>query len=583
MAAGHARRRAHTHDDDVRRLPKSRLGRRLDAELGLDGEQPLSEPEFVALRAYTGPLFEKYNAILRAPIAAFFRGVLESLGCADNKYETTLQVLSAAIVKLSKLTQVSTVYRAPGRALAPSFWRNARDGLAGIIETGCLSTSADREVAMQYARRSNAKLLFELKLGFVARGADIGKFGLSQYPSEGEILLPPLTALQMVDSRVEKDLVIVTFRPTIASAAVKTGADDNAKAAAAAAEAQKARDTAAAAKEAAHAEAQAAMQWKLTMSEMRVKQLQRQATDLKREAASAKAKAVADQLKAFSTPTDGGGRAEAKAAVTAEVAEHVRALEAQLAQAQKESEAAQKEATARRAEAERAAELEAMANKQLQTTLFANNARLARVKQQEIIASEKAAAAMLQVPDGAGGGDGADGGAAAVGELEAIMQNVTDLRKRKVFAEGDNWEGTLSDWFATAARLMREDPQSMSLQNLGCCTIACLVGEINEDMEPVLEGGKRRRRGGVCRRDQACAHRAAQGRAEFGKGRAAQIEPPKQTLQAPPPPPPPAGSSRRQRRRPTARVRPSAARTSSTSSRASISTPCAISSPRRRC
>ena len=122
-------------------------------------------------------------------------------------------------------------------------------------------------------------------------------------------------------------------------------------------------------------------------------------------------------------------------------------------------------------------ELEAMANKQLQTTLFANNARLARVKQQEIIASEKAAAAMLQVPDAAAAADG--GGAAAVGALEEIMQNVTDLRRRKEFVEAGNWEGTLSEWFATAARLMKGEPQSMSLQNLGCCTIACLVGEIN--------------------------------------------------------------------------------------------------------
>ena len=76
---------------------------------------------------------------------------------------------------------------------------------------------------MEYARRSSAALLFELRLGFVARGADIGKWGLSQYPSEGEILLPPLTALQMTESRVEKDLVIVTFRPTIAANPLKTG------------------------------------------------------------------------------------------------------------------------------------------------------------------------------------------------------------------------------------------------------------------------------------------------------------------------------------------------------------------------
>ena len=125
-------------------------------------------------------VFEKYNPILRAATAAFFKSVLVTLGCVSNRYEATLHVLSAAITKLGKLTRVTSVYRAPGRALPPSFWQHAREGLAGIIETGCLSTSSDKEVALQYARRSKAKLLFEIRLGFVARGADIGRFGLSQ-------------------------------------------------------------------------------------------------------------------------------------------------------------------------------------------------------------------------------------------------------------------------------------------------------------------------------------------------------------------------------------------------------------------
>ena len=125
------------------------------------------------------------HVILRAATAAFFRHMLEALHCTDNRYETTIHVLTAAIIKLGKLTSTSVVYRAPGRAMAPEFWRNALDGLAGVIETGCLSTSAKKEVALQYARRSDAKLLFELRLGFVARGADIGLWGLSQYANEG--------------------------------------------------------------------------------------------------------------------------------------------------------------------------------------------------------------------------------------------------------------------------------------------------------------------------------------------------------------------------------------------------------------
>ena len=214
----------------------SRAGRKLDARLGVEGEQSLSEAEFLALRAYTGPMFEKYNVVLRSATAAIFRKMMEELQLTDNRYETTIHLLSAAVIKLSKLTSVSTVYRAPGRAMPPEFWRHALDGLAGVIETGArvrehrtpfethgrarfrlshdprsfvtirlildarvgmLSTSANKDVALEYAGRSDAKLLFELRLGFVSRGADIGQFELSQYPSEGEILLPPLTALQV--------------------------------------------------------------------------------------------------------------------------------------------------------------------------------------------------------------------------------------------------------------------------------------------------------------------------------------------------------------------------------------------------
>ena len=116
---GHDKRNTMKYDE----YQQSKLGRQLTAGLGIEGEQPMSEPEFIVLRAYTGPLFEKYNCILRASNAAFFRQILEGLGCKNNPYETTITVLSAAIVKLSKLTYVPVVYRAPGRALSTSFGR----------------------------------------------------------------------------------------------------------------------------------------------------------------------------------------------------------------------------------------------------------------------------------------------------------------------------------------------------------------------------------------------------------------------------------------------------------------------------
>ena len=195
----------------------SPAGRHLDVELSAEGSNPLAPAEFKVLRCYTGPLYEKYNCILRAGVSVFFQKRLKELCCGSNRYSTTLHVLSAAIVKLGKLTKVSTVYRAPGRAQPPSFWRAAMSGLAGVVEAGCLSCSSRKQVAMDYASLTKAKLLFEVQLGFVARGADLGAHGLSQYPSEAEILMPPVTALQVLSHRVEQDVVVVVLRPTIPS------------------------------------------------------------------------------------------------------------------------------------------------------------------------------------------------------------------------------------------------------------------------------------------------------------------------------------------------------------------------------
>lgn len=56
---------------------------------------------------------------------------------ADNLYATTLHVLSSAIMRLGKLTEATHVYRAPGRALPPSFWEKSKwRGIAGFIDTG---------------------------------------------------------------------------------------------------------------------------------------------------------------------------------------------------------------------------------------------------------------------------------------------------------------------------------------------------------------------------------------------------------------------------------------------------------------
>ena len=125
-----------------------------------------------------------------------------------NFYATTLHVLTAAILKLGKITPADLVYRAPGGALPNSFWhKQMPECVQGGIELAFMSTTTAKEEAMAYARRAPGMILFEVVQGFVARGASIS--WLSQYPNEEEILFPPLTALEVSETRVEGALLIV--------------------------------------------------------------------------------------------------------------------------------------------------------------------------------------------------------------------------------------------------------------------------------------------------------------------------------------------------------------------------------------
>ena len=102
------------------------------------GEPEMTLAEAMGLRLYTGPLFLKYNSVLRGlnSEADFLQKELVGLCCAAevseqlaageisfvqakdkvNRYTTTLHVINSGIVKTSKLTFASKVYRAASRA-----------------------------------------------------------------------------------------------------------------------------------------------------------------------------------------------------------------------------------------------------------------------------------------------------------------------------------------------------------------------------------------------------------------------------------------------------------------------------------
>lgn len=191
-----------------------------NTRLGNHGFAPLEQAEFIAARMYTGPCFEKYNAVLRAGLdMSFFVDRRQKL-CADNRYATTLATLNSSFQTLSKLQQALPVYRAPGGALPTQFWQPDELGALGGIELGCLSTTVKKEIAHEYACRSKAFVIFEIKQDLVDRGADLS--WLSQYPGEGEITFPPLTSLSVVKTRIDGSVLVVELNPSLAATPTET-------------------------------------------------------------------------------------------------------------------------------------------------------------------------------------------------------------------------------------------------------------------------------------------------------------------------------------------------------------------------
>ena len=182
---------------------------RVNGELAGLGEPVLLEEELIGGRLYTGPMFQKYNLVLRSSgegAPQSLRADFEAL-CHGNRYATTLHVLNSCIVKLSKLTKVCKVYRGLAKGVLPdAFWNKDKYGVRGGVEAAFMSTTADRSVASSYASGGGAGLLLELEQGMVDRGAELS--WLSQYPHEAEVLFAPLTGIELKDHRVEGSVIV---------------------------------------------------------------------------------------------------------------------------------------------------------------------------------------------------------------------------------------------------------------------------------------------------------------------------------------------------------------------------------------
>merc|ERR1719350_2401272 len=187
-------------------------------------EELVTEEEVVGVRLYTGPMFEKYNAVnrggaLNTEQVPFMKKQFEDK-CRGNRYTTTIHVINSALIKLSKLQKAETVYRGvEGGILPENFWHKTEFGVCGGVEFGFLSTTLNPDVAKTYAKSGGrAATMFEIKMGMVDRGADIS--GFSQYPHEQEICFAPLTGIEVEGTRVEGSVLVVQARLNINLAAM---------------------------------------------------------------------------------------------------------------------------------------------------------------------------------------------------------------------------------------------------------------------------------------------------------------------------------------------------------------------------
>jgi len=185
---------------------------RINECLRADKHTELIIEEAVGGRLYTGPMYEKYNAVLRffsgkarydaAEEIPFLQRKCASLGLGSwaeiqnregtvvarvwqwaNKFATTIHAINSLVLKCSKLTVATTVYRGLSNAALPAaFWEVDEFRLSGGVEFGFTSTSTDRAQAASYAEAGNASTLLEMAMGLVDRGASLR--WLSQYLHE---------------------------------------------------------------------------------------------------------------------------------------------------------------------------------------------------------------------------------------------------------------------------------------------------------------------------------------------------------------------------------------------------------------
>jgi hypothetical protein len=184
------------------------------------------KPAHVAMvRLYTGSLYWIWNKTLRGLTetepAARAAAKVELL-----KWATCIAVLYEAVLKLSAVTGVMTVFRGLDESdleLPESFTNPSKteQGFAGGVEMAFMSTTQDQDIAFQFAGgRGKKGSIIEIKFNAASRGANLQPFSI--WPQEQELLFPPFTYLTYkfcqqsgVKRLIKMDAQISTNRPNL--------------------------------------------------------------------------------------------------------------------------------------------------------------------------------------------------------------------------------------------------------------------------------------------------------------------------------------------------------------------------------
>ena len=197
----------------------------------------LTHGELVALRLFTGPMYVKYNEVLRAttlqesaaqPAESLEAKVTVPEGAPTleaNTYSTTIGLLISGLVKLGRIASLprgargqAVAYRGlAGLDLPSAVFTPDEQGFCGVVEPALLSMSDDAATALRYSGLADGKqaTIFELELGKASLGAEVA--WLSQFPHERERILPPWTHLEVLGPPTQRadGVTIVQMKPTV--------------------------------------------------------------------------------------------------------------------------------------------------------------------------------------------------------------------------------------------------------------------------------------------------------------------------------------------------------------------------------